>query len=93
MGDMQRMMADQQFKNTIAQIELHKLRYGTYPASLGDIKFVPAMDSLYKFHDLEYNLLDSGYELNLNIKNGANVELRFPDEYWKGLGCVKSNVK
>jgi hypothetical protein len=97
---MQEMMADQEFKNKIALIELHKTRFGSYPESLKDLKFLPAMDSASSFSNVEYTKLDSGYELNLTMKattfsgtKGVAIKLKYPDEFWNGLGCVKSNMK
>jgi hypothetical protein len=98
MTEVQTSMADQTFRKTLGDIELHKIRYGKYPASLTEIKFLNKMDSM-NFHSVEYHLLDSGYELNL-IQKAANINGRqteitvvYPDEFWQGLGCVKSNLK
>ena len=95
----QNMLADQEFKKAIAQIELHKLRNGSYPASLSDLQFLSAMDSSM-FQFIEYARLDSVYELNIKMdfpvigtKETKGVDLTYPAEFWKGLGCVKSNVK
>ncbi len=94
------LLADQEFKKAIAHIELHKLRNGSYPQSLSDLQFLSAMDSsMFKF--LQYTQLDSGYELNINMNltffgsdtTKNEVQLQYPPEFWKGLGCVKSNVK
>lgn len=92
------MLADLQFKKSVANIELHKTRYGNYPASLRDLKFLSMMDSGF-VDGVEYIKLDSGYELNLKydavlIGGGkADITLIYPDEFWQGLGCVKSNLK
>ena len=95
----QEIMADWQFKNAIAQIELHKLRNGNYPASLSELRFLAIMDSAM-FDNVEYNRLDSVYELNLTMsfntldgKQNIPVSLQYPPEFWKGLGCARSNVK
>ncbi len=95
----QEVMADWQFKNAIAQIELHKLRNGNYPASLSDLRFLAAMDSAM-LKNVEYTRLDSVYELNLQMespsfggKQPKPVTLQYPPEFWQGLGCVKSNAK
>lgn len=98
MKQLQTDLADQTFRKTLGEIELHKLRYGKYPSSLTEIKFLNKMDSV-NFHSVEYRLLDSGYELNLHQKaaslNGQQTEItwEYPDEFWQGLGCVKSNMK
>jgi hypothetical protein len=94
----QTMMADQKFKNAIAHIELHKVRNGSYPQSLTELQFLPAMDS--SLNSVVYQKLDSGYELNINFKRmslaGSSegfVTLQYPPEFWKGLGCVRSNTR
>jgi hypothetical protein len=93
------MMADWEFKTAIAQIELHKVRNGNYPNSLSELKFLSAMDSSM-FSYVDYTRLDSVYELNLNMefpsfdgKKTKRVNLQYPPEFWKGLGCIKSNAR
>lgn len=98
MKQVQTDLADQTFRKTLGEIELHKLRYGKYPSSLTEIKFLNKMDSM-NFTSVEYHLLDSGYELNLYQKvatlNGQPTDIawEYPTEFWQGLGCVKSNLK
>ena len=99
MLDAQKIMADWAFQNAIAQIELHKLRNGHYPASLSELKFLSRMDSSMS-NNVDYTRLDSVYELNLKMKyfsvagkEGNTIELKYPPEFWVGLGCVKSNLK
>jgi hypothetical protein len=94
-----KMIADQEFKRALANIELHKLRTGSYPVSLSDLKFLSAMDSTM-FGYVEYTRLDTAYELNVkmdvpSLTDGTSqkLELRYPAEFWNGLGCVRSNVK
>lgn len=98
MIEMQTNLADQTFRKTLGDIELHKLRFGQYPKSLSEIKFLNSFDSA-NFHSVQYHLLDSGYELNLKAR-GRNVDgqklqidLEYPEEFWQGLGCVKSNLR
>src|SRR5690348_12662455 len=99
MSNAQQMMADWQFKSSIAQIELHKLRNGRYPNSLSELRFLSAMDSSM-IRSIDYTRLDSVYELNLKPEFFAlqgegirQIELKYPAEFWAGLGCVKSNLK
>jgi hypothetical protein len=100
MASAQSLLADQEFKKAIAHIELHKLRNGAYPESLKDLDFLNAMDSSM-FAYVEYTRLDSVYELNIKMvsvsfddnKNAKEVQLKYPLEFWNGLGCVRSNVK
>jgi hypothetical protein len=99
MAGAQQMMADWEFKKAISQIELHKLRNGNYPNSLRELKFLSAMDSSM-FNFVEYTRRDSVYELNLKMKFSSidgkeikEIHLKYPPEFWKGLGCIKSNVR
>jgi hypothetical protein len=95
----QNMFADQEFKKVLGQIELHKLRNGTYPVSLNQLQFLSILDSS-SINYVEYHKLDSGYELNITYKfpsvtgkKETPVELHYPANFWKGLGCVKTNAK
>lgn len=96
MVEVQKMLADQSFKKGIAFIELHKVRYGSYPESLSDLTFLSKMDSTMS--NLEYHKLDNGYELNITgafqtmAGDKLPMTLRYPAEFWHGLGCVKSNT-
>ncbi len=83
---------DQNFKSAIALIELHKVRFGEYPASLKDLKYLGDWDQLY-LGGVEYKRLDNGYELNLTRGWVGNPELKYPADFWQGLGIVRSNVK
>lgn len=93
------MLTDQDFKKAIGFVELHKLRSGVYPNSLNELKFMGQMDSSI-FNFVSYSKLDSGYELNLKMKystfqgeSDEVIRLKYPKEFWEGLGCVKSNLK
>jgi len=95
----QQMMADSEFKKALAYVELHKIRNGNYPNSLSELEYLSVMDSSI-FQHVEYTRLDSGYELNVNFdipsfasKEVTKLELKYPAEFWKGLGCVRSNTK
>lgn len=84
---------DQHFKTAIALIELHKIRYGEYPASLDSLKFVGDWDKII-WTSVKYQKLDTGYQLDLiNGWIGKPETLKYPDDFWKGLGLVKSNMK
>jgi hypothetical protein len=86
-------IADMEFKHTIALIELHKMRFGKYPLSLDSIKFSSITDNLSN-SSFDYKLNGAGYDLNsknssLKFINSFN----YPNEFWNGLGLVKSNLK
>ena len=84
---------DQNFKTSIALIELHKVRTGEYPERLEDLEFLGDWDEIY-LSGVEYNKLEDGYELNL-VKGWVDMpdELVYPDAFWEGLGLKKSNLK
>lgn len=83
---------DQNFKSSIALIELHKVRYGQYPAKLSELKFLGEWDPIY-LNGVEYNRLENGYELNVTRGWIGKPTLEYPPEFWKGIGLVRSNMK
>lgn len=84
---------DQHFKTAIALIELHKVRFGEYPASLDSIKYTGDWDQII-WTSVTYQKLDTGYQLDLtNGWIGKPNTLEYPDEFWQGLGLVRSNMK
>ncbi|MBO9201796.1 MULTISPECIES: hypothetical protein [Niastella] len=84
---------DQHFKTAIALIELYKVRFGEYPASLDSIRYVGDWDKIATM-SVSYQKLDTGYELDLvNGWLGKPDTLAYPADFWKGLGLVRSNVK
>jgi hypothetical protein len=84
---------DQHFKTAISLIEMHKLRNGSYPEKLDSLKFLGDWDQII-FHSVKYKKLSVGYQLDLtNGWIGMPKQLKYPAEFWKGLGCVKSNLK
>jgi len=83
---------DQHFKMSIALIELHKVRTGSYPESLKDLKFTGDWDAI-ALNSVEYKRLEGGYELNVTRGWVAQPTLAYPKEFWQGLGLVKSNFK
>ena len=83
---------DQHFKTAVALIELHKVRFGEYPNSLSDLKFVGEWDQI-ALSSVKYKRVEAGYELDVIRGWMGKPELRYPDEFWKGLGVVKSNMK
>jgi hypothetical protein len=83
---------DQHFKTAVALIELHKLRFGEYPSSLNDLKFLGEWDRI-ALANVQYTKVANGYELNVVKGWVGKPELNYPEEFWKGLGVVKSNMK
>ena len=83
---------DQHFKTSIALIELHKVRFGEYPNSLKDLKFVGEWDRA-ALASVNYKKVANGYELDVVRGWVGKPQLSYPDEFWKGLGVVRSNMK
>ena len=83
---------DQHFKTAIALIELHKVRYGTYPEDLKGLKFTGLWDPI-ALSGVEYRRLSNGYELNLTGDWVGKANVSYPPDFWKGLGLVKTNVQ
>jgi len=83
---------DQHFKTVIALVELHKIRYGAYPETLKDLKFLGDWDAI-AISSVEYRRLANGYELNLTRGWVGKPEVTYPAEFWQGIGLVASNVK
>ncbi|MBK8285095.1 MAG: hypothetical protein IPK97_09530 [Ahniella sp.] len=82
---------DQHFKTAISLIELHRVRTGTYPSTLADLKFTGEWDQI-ALSSVEYKRLESGYELNVVRGWVAQPDLKYPAEFWMGLGLKKSNL-
>jgi hypothetical protein len=88
-----RQFGDQHFKSSIALIELHKTRYGEYPDSLDDLKFIGDWDGIF-LSRVEYKKLPNGYKLDLvSGWIGMPEGLTYPADFWKGLGLKISNLK
>ncbi len=81
---------DQSLKTAVALIELHKLRYGKYPDSLRDLKFLGEWDQgvvLGVYYQPSPNR-DAYY---IEVERGwmGKPDLRIPPEFWKGTGYSK----
>src|SRR5689334_21021466 len=78
-----RKFGDQHFKTAVALIELHKIRFGEYPASLQDLKFVGEWDQI-ALSSVAYTRLSNGYELNVTRGWVGKPQLEYPPEFWRG---------
>jgi hypothetical protein len=85
-------MGDQHFKTAIALIELHKVRFGEYPNSLRDLQFTGDWDAL-ALDSVRYERTTDGYNLDVTRGHTGKPNLTYPDEFWQGLGLMKSNAK
>lgn len=80
---------DQHFKTAIALIELHKIRYDAYPESLDELKFIGDWDQI-ALTSVKYEKLEAGYTLEVIRGWAGKPELKYPDEFWKGLGLKRT---
>jgi hypothetical protein len=82
---------DQRFKTGIALVELHGVRFGAYPDSLDDLRFVGPYDHRL-LKGLRYEKLPDGYALEVDVPRGVSPELSYPPDFWRGLGIRRTNV-
>lgn len=82
---------DQHFKTAIALIELHKIRYGEYPENLSKLKFVGDWDQL-ALRSVSYSKLKNGYTLQVSRGWVGKPNLKYPAEFWQGLGIKNTDL-
>jgi ATP-dependent Clp protease ATP-binding subunit ClpA len=82
---------DQAFTTAIALIELHRLRFGSYPASLEELQFLGSRDPA-ALANVKYERLREGYALDVYSKPGPGATLSYPGPFWHGLGIRRTNV-
>ena len=78
---------DQHLKTVVALIELHKLRYGRYPASLEDLKFVGDWDQI-ALHNVVYVTNPAGSAYYVEVSRGwiGTPTFPMPPEFWQNTG-------
>lgn len=84
---------DQHFKTAVSLIELHRVRHGVYPDSLGALEFTGDWDQI-ALASVDYERVGEGY--SLRIVQGFAQEtprLSYPAAFFKGLGLVATNVQ
>ena len=79
---------DQNFKTCIALVELHKVRFGEYPESLTDLKYVGDWDE-NALASARYSKSGEGYTLEVSQGFVGKPELMYPQEFWQGLGIIR----
>ena len=82
----------QNFVSAVSLIELHKVRYGEYPNSLQDLRFLGDWDAIW-LAAVEYARDADGYDLYLQRGWIGKPKLVFPVEFKRGLGIKKTNVE
>jgi len=84
---------EQHFKTAISLIELHKIRFGSYPESIDSIKYTGIMDKGIQAY-VKYEKIEDGYTLDLiNVGPMGIKNIDYPPEFWAGLGLKSSNLK
>jgi hypothetical protein len=78
---------DQHLKTTVALVELHKLRFGRYPAKLSDLRYTGDWDAI-ALASVEYCAPGDGSRYFVKVRRGwiAAPELNMPEEFWRGTG-------
>lgn len=78
---------DQHLKTSVALIELHKVRYGKYPATLGDLKFTGAWDQM-ALTSVQYTPAGDGLSYYVEVQRGwmGKPDLKVPANFWQGTG-------
>jgi hypothetical protein len=87
---MSNQFGDQHFKTAIALVELHNIRYGEYPETISDLRFTGDWDPI-ALQSVEYERVPEGYRLKIKRGIGIKHDVEYPDEFWQGLGIVRSN--
>jgi hypothetical protein len=83
---------DQHLKTTISLLELHRLRYGRYPQSLKELRFVGDWDQL-ALSSVRYYPAPDGSKYYVEVERGwvgKPVLDEYPPEFWQGTGYSPS---
>jgi hypothetical protein len=81
------LFGDQHLKTSVALIELHKVRYGKYPAALSDLKFTGEWDQIALQRVHYYPNADrTAYYVEVELGWIGKPDLKMPDEFWQGTG-------
>jgi len=83
--------SDQRFKTAIGLIELHHVRFDSYPNSLDDLQFLGDRDRV-ALAGVRYEKLPDGYALDIISGVGSTPDFRYPSDFWRGLGLRRTNV-
>ncbi len=78
---------DQHLKTAVALIELYKVRYGRYPDSLRDLKFLGDWDQIVLYTVAYFPSPDrKAYYVEVTRGWMGKPNLTVSDEFWKGTG-------
>ena len=86
-GGMDARFGAQHLKTTVALVELHKVRYGSYPAQLSDLKFLGDWDPI-AVNNVLYAVNGDRTRYCVSVQRGwiGKPKLEMPDEFWRGTG-------
>jgi len=78
---------DQHLKTAVALIELHKLRTGSYPGDLSELKFAGEWDQI-ALNSVKYTPHPERSEYFIEVQRGwvSKPNFEMPKEFWKGTG-------
>jgi hypothetical protein len=78
---------DQHLKTTVALVELHKVRYGTYPHALSDLRFTGDWDQI-ALQSVSYCVAADGQSYFVDVTRGwmGRPDLKPPPEFWQRTG-------
>lgn len=78
---------DQHLKTTVALVELHKLRFGRYPATLDDLKYLGEWDPI-ALQSVHYVANPAGTRYCIEVMRGwvAKPQLELPAGFWQNTG-------
>lgn len=78
---------DQHLKTAVALIELHRVRFGNYPARLSELQFVGDWDSI-ALSSVSYKTNTARTRYCVEVERGwvAKPNLTMPPEFWRGTG-------
>lgn len=82
-----RMFGAQHLKTVVALVELHRVRYGSYPARLSDLRFVGDWDEI-ALGNVSYIASPDRQHYYLEVERGwiGKPTLDLPAEFWQGTG-------
>ena len=78
---------DQHLKTTVALVELHKTRNGTYPRRLSELKFTGEWDAL-ALGSVSYCANEDTSAYYVEVQRGwiGKPDLTMPAGFWRGTG-------
>lgn len=81
------MFGDQHLKTVVALVELHKVRYGDYPAALSDLRFTGEWDAIH-IQSVTYCAAGDRRSYYVEVARGwaFKPDATQPPDFWLGTG-------